>query len=79
MQLQKTTVDDIQLISMINNIKGVLANFGSDGIWEDTLLDDSEFPTVRNREGWRAMEQGNDGSQERWKHSLTKHGKEIVA
>ena len=41
---------------MINDFKGVLANFDFDGIWEDTLLADPEFPTVRNRGGWRAME-----------------------
>ena len=63
---------------MINDFKGVLANFNFDGVWEDTLLTDPELPTVRNRGGWRAMEQGNDGSQESWRSTLTKLGKEIV-
>ena len=76
--MQKTTLDAIHLTSMINDFKGILSNFDFDGIWEDTLLADPEFPTVRNRGGWRAMEQGNDGSQESWKDSLTKLGDEIV-
>ena len=76
--MQKTTLDAIQLTSMINDFKGVLANFNFDGVWEDTLLTDPELPTVRNRGGWRAMEQGNDGSQESWRSTLTKLGKEIV-
>ena len=77
--MQKTTLDAIHLTSMINDFKGILSNFDFDGIWEDTLLADPEFPTVRNRGGWRAMEQGNDGSQESWKDSLTKLDDKIVA
>ena len=59
---EKTALDAVQLTSMINNFKRVLANFDFNIIWEDTLLADPDFPTVRNRGGWRAMEQGNDGS-----------------
>ena len=78
--MQKTTIDAIQLSSMIKDFKRVLANFDFERIWDRTVASfDPEFPTVCNRGGWIAMEQGNDGSQESWKCSLSELGGAIVA
>ena len=77
--IQKPTLDAIYLTSMISDFKVVLASFDFDIIWQDTLLADPEFPTIHNRQGWRAMEQGNDGSKESWIQSLTTTREEIVA
>ena len=60
--MQKTTLDAIQLTSMINDFKVVLANFNFDGDWEDTLLTDPELPTVRNR-----------GDGEQWSKEMMDH------
>ena len=68
--MQKPTLDAVQLSSMLTDFQKILGDFRYDQIWEDTIKVDPEIPTVRNRGGWRGIENGNDGSPESWKLCL---------
>ena len=71
--MQKTTLDPVQVKSMIEDLKRVMANVDLEKIWNDTLAMDPELPVVRARRGWRGMEQGANSSQsthETWKVAM---------
>ena len=68
--MQRPTIDPIQIRSMLIDFQRTLSRFDYHQIWEDTILGDPEFPVVRARGGWRGLEQGIDGSQEKRKTSL---------
>ena len=69
--MQKPSLDAVQLRSMMDDFQRALADFKYAQVWDDALLADPDFPTVRARDGWRGgMEQRVDGRQESWKKNL---------
>eukprot|EP00794_Sanderia_malayensis_P013445 gene13445-14827_t len=76
--MQKSTLDAVMVASMLGDLKAVLGNFNFNQIWGDTLLADPAFPVIRERGGWRNMEQQRDGTQESWKQSLINLGSQIT-
>ncbi|XP_065068262.1 uncharacterized protein LOC135693660 [Rhopilema esculentum] len=61
--MQKPPLDPVQLRSMMNDFVNILSSFNFSQVWEDTLLADPNFSSVRARTGWRAMDQEINGSQ----------------
>eukprot|EP00794_Sanderia_malayensis_P002228 gene2228-2538_t len=76
--MQKPTLDPVQLRSMLDDFQRVLENFNYKRVWQDTLLADPDFPAVRARAGWRAMEQGIDGTKDKWKISLETVARQVT-
>eukprot|EP00795_Rhopilema_esculentum_P016293 gene16293-biopygen5543 len=68
--MQKPTLDAVQLRSMVDDFQRSLVSLNLDQVWEETIQADPDFPVMRERTGWRGIENGNDGSQESWKASL---------
>ena len=77
--MQRPTIDPIQLRSMLNDFQRTLSRFDYHQVWEDSVLEDPEFPAVRARGGWRGLGQEIDGSQESWKMSLETVAKTVTA
>ena len=69
--MQKTTIDAVQVRSMLNDFQRFLASIDFDVIWNETLETDPYFPVTRATTGWRRMEQEGNGSQQSWKHTLS--------
>ena len=76
--MQKTSIDAVQISSMLEDLKAMLTAFDFGKIWEDTLADDPVMPTVRVRTGWRGIEDEIDGSHESWRRSVTAVAKELI-
>ena len=75
--MQKPSLDPVQLRSMINDFVNLLSSFNFSQVWEDTLLADPNFPSVRARTGWRAMDQEINGSQSSWRSTLENIARQV--
>ncbi|XP_065054458.1 zinc finger MYM-type protein 1-like isoform X1 [Rhopilema esculentum] len=75
--MQNPTLDAVQLSSMLEDFQRFLLNLDCNHIWEDAMLLDPEMPAVRQRNGWRGVEEAVDSTGS-WKINLLAISSEIA-
>eukprot|EP00794_Sanderia_malayensis_P013225 gene13225-14582_t len=65
-----TTLDAVQLRTMLGDFLHFLTVLDFDHIWANTLEAEPSFPVARGRGGWQNNGQESNGSQDDWKQKL---------